>query len=61
MAINIDPAFEQKITSALAATINPNNEERQAAEASLKEAKKTPGYASALLKISADVSLKGKF
>ena len=54
---NIDPAFEQKIITALADSINPNNEQRKAAEASLAEAKRTPGYASALLKISADKSL----
>lgn len=59
--MNIDPAFEQKIVQALADTINPNNEQRQAAEHSLGEAKHTPGYASALLKISADTSYKGKF
>lgn len=54
---NIDPAFEHKIITALANSINPNNEERKAAEASLTEARRTPGYASALLKISADKSL----
>ena len=59
--MNIDPAFEQKIVQALAGTIKPNNEERKAAELSLGEARHTPGYASALLKISADVSYKGKF
>jgi len=31
------------------------------AEESLKQAKQQPGYASALLKISADVSLKGQY
>lgn len=51
---NIDPAFEQKIILSLANSCNPNNEERKAAEDSLKEAKFTAGYASALLKISAD-------
>ena len=30
--MNIDPNFEQKIVQGLAATINPNNEERKAAE-----------------------------
>lgn len=61
--LNIDsyPAFEQKIISSLANSVNPNNEERKMAEQSLKEAQKTPGYASALLKISADLSLKGQF
>lgn len=59
--LNIDPAFEQKIISSLANSVNPNNEERNLAEQSLKEAKKTPGYASALLKISSDLSLKGQF
>jgi hypothetical protein len=44
----------------LANSVNPNNEERKLAEQSLKEAQKTPGYASALLKISADLSLKGQ-
>jgi hypothetical protein len=38
MAFNIDANFELKIVNALAGTINPNNEERKAAEASLKEA-----------------------
>jgi hypothetical protein len=57
--LNIDPAFEQKIISSLANSVNPNNEERKMAEQNLIEAKKTPGYASALLKISADLSLKG--
>ena len=57
--LNIDPAFEQKIISSLANSVNPNNEERKMAELSLKEAQKTVGYASALLKISADLSLKG--
>lgn len=61
MAFNIDPAFEQKIISSLADSINPNNEQRQLAERSLQEAKFTPGYASALLKISADRSLEGKY
>ena len=59
--LNIDPAFEQKIISSLANSVNPNNQERNQAELSLKEAQKTPGYASALLKISADTSLKGQF
>ena len=42
------------IIQALAQTSNPNNDERQAAEAQLKAAKQAPGYASALLQISAD-------
>lgn len=58
---NIDPAFEQKIISSLANSVNPNNEERKLAELNLKEAQKTPGYASALLKVSADMNLKGQF
>jgi hypothetical protein len=45
------------IVQALAETSNPNNEARQAAEAALKTAKQTPGYASALLGISADPSV----
>jgi len=53
--------LEQKIIAALADSVNPNNEQRQQAESNLKEAKQTPGYASALLKISADKSLKGQF
>lgn len=61
MSFTLDPAIEQTIISALANSVNPNNEERKAAEASLKQAQHTVGYASALLKISGDQSLKGKF
>jgi hypothetical protein len=56
---NIDPSFEQKIIHSLANSVNPNNEVRKQAESQLKEAQKTAGYASALLKISADTSLQG--
>lgn len=58
---HLDPAVEQKIIQALANSVNPNNEARKAAEQSLKEAQHQVGYASALLKISGDQSLKGKF
>jgi len=58
---SLDPAFEQSIIRALSNSVNANNEERKAAEACLKQAMHTTGYASALLKISGDQSLKGKF
>jgi hypothetical protein len=61
MSIPIDPAFEQKIIHSLANSVNPDNAARNQAEISLKEAQQTPGYASALLKISADKSLAGQF
>jgi hypothetical protein len=57
----VNPEFENKIISALADTVSNNNDVRQKAEQSLKEAKHTPGYATALLKISADTNLQGKF
>lgn len=61
MAFQLDPAFEQSIIQALADSVNPNNEARRAAEEQLKQAQHSVGYASALLKISGDQSLKGKF
>lgn len=57
----VDPEFENKIISALADTVSNDNQIRQKAEQSLKEAKHTRGYATALLKISADTNLQGKF
>jgi hypothetical protein len=59
MTFQLDPAFEASIVQALANSVNPINEERNAAEASLKQAQHTVGYATALLKISGDQSLKG--
>lgn len=57
----LDPAIVQQIIHALANSVNPNNEERKQAEQSLKQAQHTPGYATALLKISGDQSLQGQF
>ena len=59
MTYNIDPAYEQQIIQSLANSVNPDNAQRKIAEDSLKQAQQMPGYASALLKISADLSLKG--
>lgn len=61
MSFQLDPAIEQSIIQALANSVNPNAEERKAAEAQLKQAQHQVGYASALLKISGDPSLKGKY
>ena len=54
MTFQLDPAFEQAIIQALAHSVSPNADERKAAEAQLKQAQHTTGYASALLKISGD-------
>ena len=61
--LNLDLSFLNKIISALGNSVSSDNETRLKAEASLKEAQHTVGYASALLKISGDKELveKGKF
>ena len=61
MAIVIDPQLEASIVNSLANSVSPNNDLRHKAEETLKAASKAPGYATALLKISADISLRGKF
>ena len=56
----IDGQFEERIIASLADSINPDNTRRQNAEATLKEAQHISGYATALLKISGDISLKNR-
>ena len=55
--MQIDPALANAIIESLANSINPDNAKRAQAEATLKEAQKQNGFASALLKISGYVSL----
>lgn len=61
MTFNLDPQYAQQIVEALANSASENGELRQAATESLKQAEKTKGYASALLKISGDTTLKGAY
>ena len=55
--MSINPNLEVQIVEALANSVNPNNELRKVAEEKLKAAESTNGYASAMLKISGDLSL----
>lgn len=60
-AFELDPQYSLQIVQALANSAHENNELRLQATEQLKVAEKTKGYASALLKISGDVSLKTQF
>ena len=60
-AFQLDPQYEQSLKEALANSANENNELRLAATENLKQVEKSLGYASALLKISGDTSLKDAY
>ena len=57
----MDFNFEQTIIQALNNSVNNDNALRKQAEETIHQAEKTPGYASALLKISANKSLQGQY
>ena len=50
--MNLDPKYLETIARALDNSIKPEDEERKPAEDLLAQAKKMPGYVSALLQIS---------
>ena len=60
-AFQLDPQYEQSLKEALANSASENNELRLAATENIRHAEKSLGYASALLKISGDTSLKDAY
>ena len=61
MSFTLDPQYEQSLKEALANSASADDNLRAAATENLKQAEKSLGYASALLKISGDTSLKDAY